>query len=196
MKQAAIQRIDPDRRIFLFGLVTGFLGAGSSSFAGPTEAMSRSAAPALSAQALWKNILELVNEKTEGPTRERVERAIGTRFVRVAGEAPMQTFFVDDERHGYFNARFNSGGTRPSLEIWHAAPGGIWDPRSGMNGFSDASLLWNPDVHKTLIDSGWERYMPSPHAGPETRRYRKSKIAMALTVVDNVISGIVITWLL
>ncbi|MEO8023824.1 hypothetical protein [Polaromonas sp.] len=197
MKKTAHSRIDSNRRTFSLGLASCLLSAGSSSFAGSTEAMLRFATPApFTSQKFWKNLLELMNEKTDSPTRERMERVVGTRFVRVAGDAPDQTFFVDYGRHWYFNARFNSGRTNPSLEIWHAAPGEVWSPTSGINVFSDGSLLWSPYIHKTLVDSGWERYMRSPHAGPENRSYRKSNMTMGLTVVDNVISGIAITWLL
>jgi hypothetical protein len=139
-----------------------------------------------SAQEFWQKILTLANDNNGLPSRERVEQALGKKFAREAGTAPHQTLFLDYGKHWYFDAFYSMGVENSYLSIGFG--------QSGTHLFSDGQLLWEPTVAFALSFSGWERYRPSPHAGPESRWYSKPSAGIRLAVISNAITGLSLSW--
>ena len=138
------------------------------------------------AMEFWQRILALINERGRDTSRDRVERAIGTKFVRIVGEVETRAHFADYGVHWYFNARLSGGTSRPSLSI-------DADNQNGLM-FSDGPLKYSPVVFDSLMKSGWVKSEPLPHFYPNLRLLEADFAAIMLNEYDNNVASLNITW--
>jgi hypothetical protein len=185
----ATSAIDTGRRQMTLGAVTaGLLGLSGQSCATRPETTLPYAKPApFTAMEFWQRILDLTNEKGKDTSRERVERAIGTKFARVVGEVESRAHFADYGVHWYFNARLSGGTSRPSLSINAEYQKVLM--------FSDGPLKYSPVVFESLMKGGWVKSAPLPHFYPNLHQLETDSVAIALNEYDNYVASVNIGWL-
>jgi hypothetical protein len=188
MKDLVKPMIDTRRRELTVGLAAGLLGVTNQSCAVSGDKAMPFAKPApFTAMEFWQRILDLFNEKGRDKSRERVERVIGTKFVRTVEVGEAKAYFADYGVHWYFNARLLGGASRPSLSI-------DADHQKVLK-FSDGPLKYSPVVFDSLMKSGWVKSAPLPHFYPNLRLLETDFAAIMLNEYDNDVASLNITWL-
>jgi hypothetical protein len=179
--------IDLNRRAISATVATSLLGVATASCANMAidELPYAKSAP-FTAQEFWEKFLDLINEKGGPPGRDRVERAIGTKFIRLETYSQSTEFFLDYGKHWYFNARFSIAKSHHYLSISAVDTVGLT--------FRQQPIVWNPDVSKKLLENGWKFYLRSPHVGPTNRSYKTDHADLSLTVFENRLIGLSVVW--
>lgn len=100
-------------------------------------------------EEFWLSMLALLNESfTNVITQERVELALGRKFVRFSDETRSNAF-LDMGKTWYFNVKYST--LHGILEVWGMD--------QGHGSFSNGPLLFTPLVGQSLERTGWLQYL-------------------------------------
>jgi hypothetical protein len=188
MKDPVKPIIDTHRRELTVGLSAGLLGLTSQSCAVSGDKAMPYAKPApFTAMEFWQRVLDLVNEKGADRSRERIERAVGTKFVRIVGEVETRAHFLDYGVHWYFNVRLSGGTSRPSLDIFA--------PDQQVLKFADGPLKYSPIVYDSLLQNGLLKSPPLAHFVPNFHRFNTDFLSISIGEADNSVTDFRFTWL-
>ena len=187
MSDFPISEIDTTKRKLTVGMGASLLGLHAQSQTSQLAEPLSFAKPApFTSQEFWQKLLDLADRKKGNPTKEVIESAIGTKFIRVVGVEDFRAYFIDYGIHWYFNVSLLDDSKRPSLSISAVHPQVL--------GFSDGSLKYTPAIFNDLIGSGW---MPAPslaHFVPNYHRFQTDLSFIAIGELNNNVTHFRITW--
>ena len=179
--------VDLGRRKMTAGLTAGLLGLSAQSCATTVGEALPFAKPApFTAMEFWQRILDLANEEGKDRSRERIERVMGTKFVRVIEVGDAKGYFADYGVHWYFNARLSWSTTRSSLDIFA--------PNQQVLRFADGPLKYSPVVYDSLLQNGWMKSRPLAHFVPNFHLFHTDFVAISIGETDNDVTDFNFTW--
>ena len=187
MKPTDKPSIDARRRKLTVSLAAGLLGLTSQACAVSGDKAMPYAKPApFTAMEFWQRVLDLANEKGNDRSRERVERLMGTKFVRTVEVGESKAFFADYGLDWYFNARLSWSTTRSSLDIFA--------PNQNVLRFADGPLKFSPVMYDSLLQNGWMKSLPLAHYIPNFHLFHTDFASISIGESDNDVTDFNFTW--